>query len=444
MAAWKERNGFTISQDPVAPGIHKVKEQPQKWYLRKKVTSQKTGRQVEIAKLIDAPNLSGAINKLDELIQQAQTGETVQPLKTRFCDYAVSLLEKKIEKGKLKEKLRTGREGIASISTLQSWEIALKCHLLPRFGDYFISEITRNDVLAYKEELEKEVAAGLLGAATANGRLSKLFTILQNAVAELDLTRNPTLKINKLPVGKTYTRENPNALNSEQAEQFLAVMHRRYPQHFAFFYLMYTLGLRPSSVRPLRCRGPNSDILWDQGILLVRRSHSRRQQIMNMTKTGVDQEFPLPKEILDILKWHIQTHHQTKCQQEGELLFCSPQGKLHHTRSLDWPCKRVAEELKIPFTLTPKGAGRRTHTSLHIESGATTEEAALLTGHHSSKQLAGYVNPNVKLAKQAAGIAKVIALADFRQTRGMSGGITGGQGLVSTPADETKGSDSNG
>lgn len=412
---WQERNGLLLSQEPIAPGVYRVKDQPTRYYLRKRVTSQKTGKQVEIAKTIEAPTLGNAIDQLDELVQKARKGEQNQDTKVKFSAYATALLERKLQQGKLKEKLRRGKEGIASLASLETWNSILKHHLLPRFGDYYITAITRSDILDYKKDLEKEVAEGTLAASTANARLTRLCCIIQAAVAELELEKNPTLKIGRLPEVSRYTRDEPNALTPELAEKFLGRMHRMYPHHFAFYYLMYVLGLRPSSIRPLRCRGPQSDILWEEGILLVRRSHSRGQVVMNMTKTGQDQEFPLPPEVLEILKWHIQEFHSTKRQLEGELLFCSPQGNLLHPAILTWSCNKVSEALGIKFRLTPKGAGRRTNTSVNQAAGASAAEAALLTGHQSGKMVALYTDPGVKLAKQREGIARVVSLADWKK-----------------------------
>lgn len=68
--------------------------------------------------------------------------------------------------------------------------------------------------------------------------------------------------------------------------RFLAEMRIRYPDHDAFVFLGFTTGLRPSSLRPLRRSGPNADIKWEDGKLLVRRSNTRGNEVMESTKTG--------------------------------------------------------------------------------------------------------------------------------------------------------------
>ena len=49
-------------------------------------------------------------------------------------------------------------------------------------------------------------------------------------------------------------------------------------------YVGLITGLRPSSLRPVRRRGPEPDVLWDKNRLLVRRSHSLGDEVMRTTK----------------------------------------------------------------------------------------------------------------------------------------------------------------
>ncbi|MGH7271286.1 MAG: hypothetical protein ACREJ3_12735 [Polyangiaceae bacterium] len=51
-----------------------------------------------------------------------------------------------------------------------------------------------------------------------------------------------------------------------------------YPQHYAMTFLGFATGLRPSSLRPLRRRGTEADVLWDEAALFVRRSHWTRSR----------------------------------------------------------------------------------------------------------------------------------------------------------------------
>src|SRR5678809_58765 len=84
----------------------------------------------------------------------------------------------------------------------------------------------------------------------------------------------------------SYNEEEPNSLTPEEVPAFLAKMRELFPQHFAMVALGLTTGLRPSSLRPLRRSGETPDLLWEEGVLFVRRSQTRRDEVMETTKTG--------------------------------------------------------------------------------------------------------------------------------------------------------------
>ena len=72
----------------------------------------------------------------------------------------------------------------------------------------------------------------------------------------------------------TYTEEEPNALLPEEVAPFLTAFRESHPEHFAMVYLGLVTGLRPSSLRPLRRRGSEPDVVWEANRILVRRSHT--------------------------------------------------------------------------------------------------------------------------------------------------------------------------
>ena len=64
-------------------------------------------------------------------------------------------------------------------------------------------------------------------------------------------------------------------------------MKVEFPAQYAMTFLGFATGLRPSSMRPLRRHGPTPDILWDKGVVLVRRSHTLKDEFMKTTKTNL-------------------------------------------------------------------------------------------------------------------------------------------------------------
>jgi integrase len=105
----------------------------------------------------------------------------------------------------------------------------------------------------------------------------------------------------------TYTDEEPNSLTLPELVSFLKVLRQMYPQHLAMVVLGLATGLRPSSLRPLRWKGPTPDVLWDTNTLLVRQSHTRHQEVMNMTKQKTRYRLNLPAALMAILKLHVDS-----------------------------------------------------------------------------------------------------------------------------------------
>jgi hypothetical protein len=58
-------------------------------------------------------------------------------------------------------------------------------------------------------------------------------------------------------------------------------MKEQFPGQYAIAFLGFATGLRPSSLRPLRRTGPTPDVLWDQGVILVRRSHTLGTELIS-------------------------------------------------------------------------------------------------------------------------------------------------------------------
>src|SRR5580704_12805162 len=102
------------------------------------------------------------------------------------------------------------------------------------------------------------------------------------------------------------------------------------------------MGHRPSTLRPLRRSGPTPDVLLDEGIVLVRQSHTEGDEVMATTKTKIRQRITLPPLLVDILRWHIDTQLLTPEQKESELLFPAEDGSFRSRSALKKPFVAVA------------------------------------------------------------------------------------------------------
>ncbi len=255
------------------------------------------GKLREIMRTVDRGDASGAYRFLQEELAKIESGEGQSSAeRIRFSEYAASLFERKVTKGKIK-----------SAKTREKWEGVLRRHLIPAFGDYFLDGLRRRDIEAWLERMGQEVQANRYSPRTVNGWLDLLRVIITSAVSEYELPRNPVAGIEDIDTSThfTYSEEQPNSLLVEEVPVFLAGIRRLFPQHFAFVALGFATGLRPSSLRPLRRRGPEADVLWDQGVVLVRRSHTRRDEVMEATKQKTRYRITLPDDLMAILRWHV-------------------------------------------------------------------------------------------------------------------------------------------
>ena len=141
------------------------------------------------------------------------------------------------------------------------------------------------------------------------------------------MSRDPIAGIEDIDTSThfTYSEEQPNSLLVEEVPLFLGGIRRLYPQHFGMVALGFATGLRPSSLRPLRRQGPEADVRWEEGVVLVRRSHTRHDEVMEATKQKTRYRITLPDDLMAILRWHVDRLPPGPMR-DSELLFPSETG----------------------------------------------------------------------------------------------------------------------
>ncbi len=173
----------------------------------------------------------------------------------------------------------------------------------------FVEQIRPTHVEAWRAGIGNLIKSGKYAPTTANGWLYILRHILKRAKRELQLSFNAADDVPPFDTSEheIYTEEEPNSLTSVETAEFLACMKEEFPAQYAMTFLGFATGLRPSSMRPLRRMGSTPDILWDQGVVLVRRSHTLKEEFMKTTKTGLRQRITVPSEVIDVLRWQSET-----------------------------------------------------------------------------------------------------------------------------------------
>jgi integrase len=208
-----------------------------------------------------------------------------------------------------------------------------------------------------------------------------------------------------------------------------------YPQHYAMTFLGLATGLRPSTLRPLRRKGPQADVLWDDGKLLVRRSQSRGDEVLNTTKQRTRYRIHLPTAVIDVLRWHVGTQLTTPEMLESELLFPATTGGFRSPSVLNKPFADVAESIGLGKQFTQCGL-RRTFNDLARAAEIEGVVTRSISGHLTERMQQHYSTVNAD--EQRSGIARVIDLVAARDERIIaSGAPTGAPNSESGPPTKT-------
>jgi integrase len=383
-------------------GIFKT---PKGYRVRVRAMDPRTGTRKEVNREYEGITLEEAVVNQAQLRAEIRCGgRGDQRRRAKHGDYATSLFERKLDTGELK-----------SAKSKERWVQTQDGHLIPAFGDWYIDQIRRTNIEEWKATQGKRVQREELSPHTVNGWLRILLTTLRHAVVDLDLEYDPTKGIKPLDTSTwhTYTEEQPNSLAGDEVPRFMDTARDLYPQHYAMLALGLATGRRPSELRPLRREGPTPDILWAEGVLLIRRSETRGAA-MERTKTGRRLRIPLPRELMDILQGHVAGLPEGPMR-ESELLFPSNTGGFRAPSCLDKPIRDIAEKAGITKNITPRFM-RRTFQDLGRTAKVHDFVVRAISGHATTGMQEHYSSVSGEEVRN--GLAKVIALAGIARGSG--------------------------
>jgi integrase len=320
-----------------------------------------------------------------------------------YAEFVALLLETKLARGEL-----------STAKGRRTWTDAQTLHLVPYFGDRPLDAIKRREIEDWKTRLAGQVRAGRLSPNTVNGRLRVLLSTLRSAVFEYELAYDPTRGVKPLDTStwETYTEEEPNALTVDEVPAFMAKAQVLFPQHYAQLALGLATGRRPCELRPLRWKGETPDILWTEGVLLVRRS-----QVIgdadNRTKTRTRLRIPMPGGLVEILEQHVRRLPE-RLTMRSDLLFPSKTGGFQASSCLAKPIEAIAAAAGIKKHLSPYFM-RRTFQDLCRAAQVHDFVARAISGHATVEMQQLY--SSVDGAEVRSGLAKLLALAGFPPER---------------------------
>jgi integrase len=291
-----------------------------------------------------------------------------------------------------------------------------------------VDELRRADIEAWTTKVALWIRDGkpsirrpgfkeTLSPRTANGWLRILRTICHAARVKCELPKSAFEGIAFFEEPRAYTKELPNAVPPTLVSKFLEKAKELAPNHYAMMMLGFVTGLRPSSLRTLRRHGLERDVLWDEGVILVRRSNSRGVHIMDQTKTGHDLELCLPPVMMDVLRAHVAALPPGPMR-DSEYLFPSITGGMRARTVLLKPFRDIGKALGLG-DLTPR-AMRRTFNDGARAAQLHDVVTRSISGHQTEQMQRHY--STAQADEQREELAKVYSLMVDGQ-RGVKRGV---------------------
>jgi integrase len=404
MAQFKEMFGYQLAPTKY-PSVFQRKEGG---FLVRGRVKDLAGKQRTIFKVLDTTALLEAVKFLDSEKERVRTGSPKRA-SMLFSEFADDLFDQKIKRGEIRSEVGIDKWRIILSHLIEGTKVG-NTHV-PGFGDFPIDLIRVAHVEDWKDGLAAFIASDDYEPTTVNTWISILRVISKEASHRFEIKDFMT-SVKKFPLKRVDPKANPNTLTPEVVADFLSIMRRRFPQHYALVYLGMFTGLRPSSLRPLRRRGPEADIDWTTGDLEVRQSQTKGTKVMIGTKTARFQTVSLPRTVLDVLKWHVETQLKNHDMQKSDLLFPSLTGGFRTRTALRNPFMVVVDELKLKHNFTPKGM-RRAFNDLARQAEISSFMTRAISGHSTAQMQDHYSTPAPD--EQRESLARVIDLTERRR-----------------------------
>jgi hypothetical protein len=389
------------------------------YFVRARVTDPRTGREYQLSQILRGEHVTIRA-ALEVQAQLRKDGiariEGRTRSRTLWSAYAASLFDAKVTERKIK-----------SAASRRRWADTLTL-LVPAFGMIYVDELRYADLATWRDQVALWIRDGMpsrrkhdagknkivhLSPVTANGWISILKVICAAMTRHFELDRNPAAALEYFRTGRTYTREQPNALTARQVRVFLATVKRMFPQHYAMVFFGFISGARPSTLRPLRRQGDVTDLKWDERVILLRRSNTLGDEIMDEAKTALDQEIPLPPLAIRVLRAHIAALPDGPMR-DSPYLFPSVTGGMRSRSVLDKPFRDVLNALGWTIKVTPKGM-RRTFNDLARDAQVHDVVTRAISGHETERMQRHYSTAQREEMREAVG--RVISLAVERAKR---------------------------
>lgn len=369
------------------PGIERLSGG--RYRLRMKTVDPKTGKAKDIRRVINAASIAEAVLLREKMRNELLAGGPTATGRIRLREFATSWM-----RGKLPTIKPSSADKYATI---------LDRHVLPALGDYYVDAIEPADVLRWRDAQRGKPRS-------INSRLQLLRTMLRDAQIHLNLPRDPTGRVQALPIPQTG--EDTNRLTPDELTRVLFYLRDREPNWYPLFLTLALTGARFGEASALRW----DDLDEDNGILWIRRSHWKGR--VGTTKTGKIRDVPLSEPLRIALNEHRQRllREQAPGLSDG-WMFPSSVGTLQLAVTLRKPLNRALVAAGIERRFTVHGF-RRTWNNL-LRQVTSAEITRSMTGHDTEAMFRHY--SHIERHEKQAAVDRVLALVG-----GTASGTSGG------------------
>lgn len=285
---------------------------------------------------------------------------------------------------------RTGTKG----NTLKTYKSYYYKHISPRIGGRKVQQIERREIL----NLQRDVSEGL-AAATCNGVMRTIKTVLNDAVHDEIILKSPAEGIKALKESKRAVETYHRALTEQEQKDFMQEMAKDY--YYEFVSLLLCTGMRIGEASALLW----SDIDYKQNVIHVTKTatfdENGAMSIGSPKSKAGKREIPLNDTIKGILSSQRKKLGNIRSI-DGDRVFMSVYGTTVHNHAINRAISSALVRLKEqgrPIEHFTAHALRDTFATRYIEQGGSPQTLKVILGHSSlsmTMDLYSHVLPNTK------------------------------------------------
>jgi len=285
-------------------------------------------------------------------------------------------------------------------SYLETITVTLNKYVLPEFGNQFVDEITKADLLSFRVDLSETYLAN--GKRLSNARINKVmgFTrqILDEAADRYGFT-TPYRNIKPL-------RSSPPDIQPFSLDEVNLIINRVRADYRNYMIVRFYTGMRTSEIHGLRWQ----NVDFDNRLILVRETLVQDKLMEGGKTPGSIRDIPMLPPVYEAL-----LAQRKQVPPETDWVFCSPNGSAIRNQNFT---SRVWRPLLANLGLEYRRPYQTRHTAatLMLAAGESPEWVVKVLGHSNTQMLftvySRYV-PNLT-RQDGSAIARLLAQQNRR------------------------------